>query len=147
MNMIVRLIPAKSDPQPRPDGQDPVALGRYLVNAAACADCHTPRDHGQPLEGMVFAGGNDFVLPDGSVSTSANLTPAPGTVLATHTREQFIARFRDYPARKAVQPGGFNTIMPWTRYAGMTPEDLGAIYDYLKTVKPVERKVATFRRG
>jgi hypothetical protein len=27
--------------------------------------------------------------------------------------------------------------MPWTLFAGMTDEDLGAIYDYLRTVPPV----------
>lgn len=145
MNLIVRLIPAPSEPQPRPDGSDTVALGRYLVNAAACADCHTPRDHGEPVPGMELAGGNEFPLPDGSVSIAANITPAQGSVLATHTREQFIARFRSYPSAKAVEPGAFNTIMPWTRYSGMTEEDLGAIYDYLKTVPAVERKVQTFR--
>ena len=36
-----------------------------------------------------------------------------------------------------VAPGKFNTVMPWTMYAGMTDEDLGAIYDYLQTAKPV----------
>src|SRR5690606_28300321 len=33
------------------------------------------------------------------------------------------------------------TIMPWTLYAGMTEEDLGAIYDYLRTIAPVKNKV------
>jgi hypothetical protein len=32
--------------------------------------------------------------------------------------------------------------MPWTFYAGMTDEDLGAIYDYLRTVPPVKNKVS-----
>lgn len=145
MNLIVRLIPAKADPQPRPDGKDTVALGKYLVNAAACADCHTPRDHGEPVPGMELAGGNEFPLPDGSVSISANITPGGGSAAATRTREQFIALFRDYPAQKPVEPGAFNTIMPWTRYSGMSEEDLGAIYDYLKTVPAVDRKVSTFR--
>jgi hypothetical protein len=34
--------------------------------------------------------------------------------------------------------------MPWTMYAGMTDEDLGAIYSYLRTVKPVAHDVKTF---
>lgn len=34
--------------------------------------------------------------------------------------------------------------MPWTMYAGMTDEDLGAIYDYLKTIPAVRNKVEPF---
>jgi phosphoglycerate dehydrogenase-like enzyme len=30
--------------------------------------------------------------------------------------------------------GQHNTLMPWVRYSKMTEEDLGAIYDYLRTV-------------
>jgi len=43
-----------------------------------------------------------------------------------------------------VQPGEFNTVMPWTMYAGMTEEDIGAIYDYLMTIKPVRNEVVRF---
>jgi hypothetical protein len=28
--------------------------------------------------------------------------------------------------------------MPWYAYAGMADEDLGAIYDYLRTLPPVK---------
>ena len=31
--------------------------------------------------------------------------------------------------------------MLWTMYAGMRGEDLGAIYDYLRTVQPVRHAV------
>lgn len=31
--------------------------------------------------------------------------------------------------------------MPWLAYAGMNEEDLGAIYDYLRTVPPLEHRV------
>jgi hypothetical protein len=40
--------------------------------------------------------------------------------------------------------GEFNTIMPWTDFAGMTEEDLGAIYEYLRTVAPVRNEVTIF---
>jgi hypothetical protein len=35
----------------------------------------------------------------------------------------------------------FNSVIPWTLYAGMSEEDLGAIYEYLKTVTPVKNLV------
>ena len=34
-----------------------------------------------------------------------------------------------------------NTIMPWLGLAQMTDEDLGAIYDYLRTVPPIANVV------
>jgi hypothetical protein len=34
--------------------------------------------------------------------------------------------------------------MPWRMYAGMTEEDLSAIYEYLRSVKPVKNKVERF---
>ncbi len=34
--------------------------------------------------------------------------------------------------------------MPWISYAGMTDADLGALYDYLRTVAPVAKVVDSF---
>jgi hypothetical protein len=34
--------------------------------------------------------------------------------------------------------------MPWFAYAGMTDRDLGALYDYLRTVPPVENRVVKY---
>jgi hypothetical protein len=36
--------------------------------------------------------------------------------------------------------------MPWLAYAGMNEEDLGAIYDYLRTEEPVYHDVVRFVR-
>ena len=77
--------------------------------------------------------------PWGRVVT-ANLTPAPHTYLGQATKEQFIGRFRSFASfdssNAPTPPPGQNTVMPWLAFAHMTDEDLGAIYDYLKTVKP-----------
>jgi hypothetical protein len=32
--------------------------------------------------------------------------------------------------------------MPWNDYAGMTTEDLGAMYTYLRSLKPIINRVA-----
>jgi hypothetical protein len=34
--------------------------------------------------------------------------------------------------------------MPWLFYAGMTDEDLSAIYTYLRSLKPVVNRVKKF---
>ena len=90
---------------------------------------------------MAFAGGHEFPLESGKV-VSPNITPDPLTGIGGWPREAFVARFRGYAdGAPAVSPGDPNTPMPWTLYAGMTEEDLGAIYDYLRTVAPVRNAV------
>ena len=151
MNFILNTIPQQPNPQPRPDTTDALAQGRYLVNAASCNDCHTKREKGSPIAGMEFAGGMEFAMPDGIVR-SANITPDPETGLGRWTKEAFIARFKAHdPTRgntpPAVKPGEKQTLMPWIMYAGMTENDLGAIYTYLQTLKPVRNHVETFTAG
>jgi hypothetical protein len=34
--------------------------------------------------------------------------------------------------------------MPWTMYAGMREQDLGAVYHYLRSLKPVQNAVIKF---
>lgn len=142
LNVLVATIPQPAAPRADcPDAKaDSVAYGAYLVTMASCNDCHTNRE----TPDRALSGGIAFPLPTGGVVRSANLTPDVETGLGTWTRERFIARFKamdndeSYPK---VGPGAVNTIMPWQVYSGMTEEDLGAIYDYLRTVKPVANPV------
>jgi mono/diheme cytochrome c family protein len=145
VNLIINTIPEE---KPRPDCSEPhgseVQRGEYLVNMAACTTCHTQVDgQGNLIAGTELGGGREFKMPRGGVVRSANLTPHE-TGLKAWDRDSFIARFRgfaDAHALPAVKPGEFNTIMPWNMYAGMTDEDLGAIYSYLRTVKPLDNVV------
>lgn len=144
MNFILRTIPKNSSPQPIPDKNDQIAYGAYLTNAAACADCHTPQDKGQPIEGLEFAGGFEFKLPEFGTIRSANITPDPETGIGNWTEEFFVQKFKAYVDSSYIAPeltqGDMQTVMPWTMYGNMTEEDLKAIYAYLKTVKPVKNK-------
>jgi mono/diheme cytochrome c family protein len=126
---------------------DSVAYGRYLVTAASCGDCHTMMEKGTPVEGMAFAGGMEFHLPAGVVRT-ANITPDEETGIGSWPREMFIARFKEYagPEATIIDTAAMKrqTVMPWTQYAGMTEQDLGAIYAYLRTRIPVKHLVETY---
>ncbi len=148
MNLIMRTIPKPSHMRPAPAKSDTVSYGKYLVEIAACGDCHTPREKGHPIEGMHLAGGFAMPLPTGGVARSANLTSDPETGLGAWNKDLFIQRFKAYedPSMKEfpVGKGEFNSYMPWTMYSGMTEEDLGAIFAYLQTVKPVKNEVAAF---
>ncbi|MCC7429977.1 c-type cytochrome [bacterium] len=147
MNFIVNTIPKKAELKPMPSKNDTVSYGEYLVTASGCKDCHTKQEKGK-FVGELFAGGFDFKFPDGSIVSSSNITPHQNTGIGNKTKEQFVNLFKMYadstysPAK--VSKGDFQTVMPWTMYAGMTNEDLEAIYDYLKTVKPIENSVTRF---
>jgi mono/diheme cytochrome c family protein len=146
--IVVKFMPQPlTGPVAAPNKSDTVAYGRYLVSAAGCETCHTPVDEQhQPLPGKAFSGGQRFPFEKGGVVVSANITPH-ATGLGGRTRENFIAMFKAHASPEShnveVAPNK-NTHMPWLTYAGMTEEDLGAIYDYLRTVPPIENRVEKF---
>lgn len=152
MNFIINTIPGEPDFTERPDPSDKIAYGKYLVTAASCSDCHTPMDKGAAIPGMTFAGGMEFQLPEGGIATSANITPDMNTGIGSWTEEAFVARFKQFQDStnmintSLVEPGNFNTEMPWRFYSNMSEEELTAIYAYLKTQAPVENQVAKFRK-
>ena len=145
MNIIIHTIPTKANYSTKPDTADKLAYGKYLVNAASCKDCHTKFEKGKYVEGMMYAGGREFVMPFGAIQ-STNLTPDAETGIGNWTKEAFITRFKAYDPTggyepNEVQSNEFNTIMPWTMYAGMTVQDLSAIYDYLHSLKPINNTI------
>lgn len=150
-NLIMRTMPQRGVPGRIPPITDPVAYGEYMTNAAVCFDCHTRQEKGEYV-GKPFAGGFTFELPGGSILRTPNITPHE-TGIGSWTREQFIARFKMYADSSYVghavdwTKGEFQTVMPWTMYAGMKETDLGAIYDYLRTVEPVDNVVVRFEPG
>ena len=149
MSLIINLMPREINHQNIPAKSDKVSYGKYMTNAGLCNACHTPTDEkGAPIAGMEFAGGFNFILPDGSISRSSNITPDDETGIGVWTKEMFVKRFKVYQdsayASPVISKGQFNTDMPWTDYSGMKTEDLEAIYDYLRTLNPVKNKVVTF---
>jgi mono/diheme cytochrome c family protein len=150
VNLFMRQEPCDANCKPAPDRSSSVAYGKYLVNLASCEDCHTKRDdRGQFIEGMFMAGGSEFHLKGMGTVTSANLTPSLTSGIGGWDKATFIKMFKQYDGNKdwmvPWKQRGYQTIMPWPEYSGMTEEDLGAIYDYLKTIKPVENKVVKWQ--
>ncbi|WP_300600188.1 c-type cytochrome [Niabella sp.] len=146
LNFIINTIPKKAVPMPRPDTSDVVKRGEYLVTIAACVECHTPIEKGQIILEKAFNGGREFVMPAGVLHTP-NITPDVKTGIGAWTDSMFVSRFKSYNLPGALHPVGkkeFNTIMPWSMYAGMTERDLKAIFAYLKTIKPADHRVVIF---
>jgi mono/diheme cytochrome c family protein len=132
-----------------------IERGDYLVNNLGhCVGCHTPlgkdgqSDMSLFLSGVPakFAGVKEgqpqvagFPGPRGSRVYAKNLTPDPETGIGRWSEEQFVQTFRT-----GVRPDGVKyatSPMEWNIYANMKAEDVRAIYQYLRTVKPLSNKV------
>ncbi len=125
-----------------PDRSDRVKYGKYLVVAGHCHACHTPTDdRGTPYPDMEFAGGAPLFGPwQGGTEIrrvhSLNLT-ADASGISYFDEAMFI---------NVIRNGGFPTrplsnIMPWAYFRNLTDDDLGAIFAYLRALKPVRHHV------
>jgi len=141
----------KSAPQPAgsvaaPNREDKLKYGEYLVTIGGCLVCHTKTERGQPIPGMRLAGGEEFRTPWGVV-ISANISPDVETGIGRWSERQFIDKFYEYreyaeTGSPAVGPEGF-TLMPWLGLSHLSPEELGAIFAYLKAQPAVRNAVET----
>lgn len=150
VSMLIKMgVPEHFNPSEEIDKNDSIKYGKYLVSIGGCSDCHTPMKEGKPIKGMDFAGGQEFLFPGGIVR-SANISPDDETGIGKMTKDQFIKRFKTLDNAESknitVKMKDFNTPMPWLMFAGMTEEDLGLIYDYLRTIPPKHNAVVKFSK-
>jgi mono/diheme cytochrome c family protein len=150
VNIIVNTMPSKAALSAKPDTTNVIAYGKYLVTAANCVECHSKVDKGKRIAGTEFGGGREFNFPNGTIVTSANITPDKENGIGNWSEEIFIQKFKQYTDTsylpQQVGQNDFNTVMPWLMFAGMTKNDLSAIYKYLRTVKPLTNRVEKFTR-
>lgn len=119
------------------------AYGKYLaVSVANCYGCHTNRDMmtgafiGEPFAGGMRIGSS--ADPDKYYFITPNLTPDSTGRLFGWTQAMFINRFR----QGKIYPG---THMPWGPYSRMSDDELKAIYNFLKSIKPVKNHIPQTR--
>ena len=117
-----------------------VGLGSYLVNAlGGCNDCHTNPPFaagGNPFLGerehinkaRYLAGGQSF----GPTLVSPNLTPDAKGRPAGLTFRQFADAIRK--GHDPDDPSQILQVMPWPTYRNTTPDDLAAIYAFLRAI-------------
>jgi mono/diheme cytochrome c family protein len=134
--------------RPKMDGQPPrmappqeatAARGAYLAQSVAdCGGCHTPFNQMTgAITGPRYSGGN-LMEPAARQGVDLtlwfappNITPLKGSALTKFPdRETFVARFR-FGGRKYD-----GSPMPWEAFARMTPEDIGALYEFLHSLPP-----------
>jgi mono/diheme cytochrome c family protein len=148
MNFLLNTIPKKAHFSKRPEKNDVINYGNYLVTSAGCIECHTKADKGKLIAGTEFGGGREFPLPDGSIVRSSNITPDQATGIGSWNKETFTYFFHSLAdsltLNTPLSPGDFNSIMPWTMFGNMNDEDLMAMSAYLKTLRPINNKVEKF---
>jgi mono/diheme cytochrome c family protein len=129
---------------------DPLARGRYLVNAMACTLCHTPvsAETGAYDPKLFLAGGMRVSAYPWGVWYSRNLTPDPDTGLGQWSEAEIVTAFTRGVARDGRRLDSM--AMPWVWFSRLTPEDARAIATYLKALPPVRNDVPkprTIRMG
>jgi cytochrome c553 len=136
LNFLIQNLPQPvTTAVPHPDQFKPVELGSYLVKMAACADCHTAQEKGQPIAGMEFAGGFLLHEPKGDV-VSDNITPAPSGI-GYYNDATFIQAMRT--GKVGARP--LRWSMPWYFYSKISDEDLKSMFAFLQTIKPVKHQL------
>ena len=144
-----------------------VERGRYIVNAFACADCHTPMKLGpngpEPDLARSFSGHPaELVMPPApklppgpwmatvaatmtawsgpwGTSFTANLTPDPETGLGLWTADDFVATLKT--GRHMGRGREILPPMPIPAVKNFTEEDLRAIFAYLRSLPAVKNRV------
>lgn len=112
---------------------DKLSYGKYLADIAHCMECHSPMTKGQLDTTRLGAGGRELPAFPAGMVTSANLTPANPTGIATWTD----AQVKD-AITGGVRPDGRKLVllMAFDWYKHVVPSDLDALVAYLRTLKP-----------
>jgi mono/diheme cytochrome c family protein len=110
---------------------DRVSDGRYQAVLGDCMSCHSEKG------GALFAGGAPLQTPFGAM-VAPNITPDKQTGIGSWSEADFRRAVKE-----GISPGGerLYPAMPFPAYAKMSDEDVGRLYDYMRTVEPVRRAV------
>jgi len=148
------------------DVERQIERGRYLVNAGACNDCHTPwtmgpdgphPDPARLLSGhpgllqlppapepvgpwiMSVAATNTAWAGPWGTSFTANLTPDEETGIGSWSADTFVQALRTGKHMGIGRP--ILPPMPWPMYSQLEEADLRAIFAYLRSIPPIENRV------
>ena len=147
VSLLIKSAPQPVDSVPPVDPGNKLKYGEYLATVGGCVGCHTPAEKGRPIPGKFLAGGQRFETSFGTVVTP-NITPDVDTGTGKWSEEFFLQKFYDYKEYAEngppvmAGPESF-TLMPWLAFVRKTPDELSAIYAYLRTVPAVHNPVET----
>jgi mono/diheme cytochrome c family protein len=112
-----------------PPTHEQVARGAYLARAGNCMLCHTERG------GAAYAGGRPVETPFGTVFAS-NLTPDAQTGIGRWSAAHFRRALHEGRSRdgRLLYPA-----FPYTHTTRVTGADADALFDYLRSLPPVQK--------
>lgn len=116
-------------PPAAPPASEQVARGAYLARAGNCMLCHTERG------GAPYAGGRPVETPFGTVYAS-NLTPDAATGIGRWSMAHFRRALHEGRSRdgRLLYPA-----FPYTHTTRVTGADADALFDYLRSLPPVNK--------
>jgi mono/diheme cytochrome c family protein len=130
--IVASLIHALATAGPVVAQQTAAQRGEYLARAGDCVSCHTANG------GAPFAGGLRLDTPFGYM-LAPNITPDPETGIGRWSSADFYRALHDGVNKRGQD---MYPTMPYDFYTRVTRDDVDAIYEYLRTVKPVRNSVS-----
>jgi mono/diheme cytochrome c family protein len=118
----------------QPDVSTPVKRGAYLVRIADCQGCHTAWE--APLNPGFFGGGNEIAMWGQPKVFSQNLTPD-----STGIGYYDDVLFRQVLRTGYVKARKLSPVMPWIVFTNLNDEDVGAVFAYFRSRRPVSHLV------
>lgn len=137
---IIKPVGPTATPPKQVKPDSTAEYGRYLANSVAnCRGCHTDRDlKTGAFIGEPFAGGfkmESIIDPEHYICETPNLTPDKETGrIYGWSEETFRNRIRKGKVIK-------HSPMAWGPFSRMSDMEIKAIYKFLQTVKPVNKKI------
>lgn len=124
-----------------PDTNNVLEFGEYLAHNLECFSCHSAdfktNDFLNPKKSAgYFGGGNKPLNLEGKVVLTSNLTPDKETGIGNMTENQFIKTLK-----YGIKEGEAAMQYPMMPYPMLTDKEASAIYQYLKTIPPIQNKV------
>jgi mono/diheme cytochrome c family protein len=136
-----------SKPQPynkgvqRPDENNTVEYGRYLVAVIGCYHCHSSKvlglNYSDPEKTKGYLqGGIKLKDPQGKRLYGPNLTPDKETGIGSFSEDDF-----KNAVREGTTPSGRKLSPPMGKFKILTDKQVHALYTYLQSLKPVHHEV------
>lgn len=142
-NTVMKPYPLPKQAITIPDSTDKVAFGRYIANGmVGCYACHsadfkTVNDVEPEKSAGFYGGGNPMLNLEGEIVPTANITFDEETGIGKkYTEAQFIKA-----VKQGVRPDGTVLRYPMMPHVTLTDYEVGAIYQYLKTVPKLKNNV------
>lgn len=132
LHTVLRPVEMPGKPIQKPNEQDTLAFGKYLVTAKySCYECHSynavTNNYYNPEKSMGYLkGGNRHANEDREVVYSKNITGDPANGIGSWSYEQFHRALKN-----GIKPDGKVVQNPMFPYHLLSDQEIQSIYHYL----------------